>query len=72
MDKRVSIKFDLVHVQIESVSKELHGQIESVSKELHGQVESVRNEVRGISEKVDLVKDMERLKVEVAELKRRR
>lgn len=33
--------------------------------------QAIRNEIRGLSEKVDLVRDVEKLKVEVAELKRR-
>jgi archaellum component FlaC len=72
MDKRMNIKFEAAQAQIDSVRIEVHTQIESVRNELHTQIESVRNEVRGLSEKVDLVKDMEKLKVEVAELKRRR
>ncbi len=61
MDKRMEVKFDAASAQIESVRSEVRAQ-----------VESVRNEVRSLGEKVDLVKDMEKLKVEVAELKKAR
>jgi hypothetical protein len=61
MDKRMMIKFDALNAQIDSVRTEVRTEIGAVSKE-----------VRGLSDKVDLVKDMEKLKVEVAELKRRR
>ena len=61
MDKRMNIRFDAVNSQIESLRNEMRSEIGAVGKE-----------VRGLSDKVDLVKDMERLKIEVAELKRRR
>jgi chromosome segregation ATPase len=67
MDKRMSTKFDAVHTQIESVRSEIGG----VRNEVRSEIGGVSKELRGLSEKVDLVKDMERLKVEVAELKRR-
>ncbi len=61
MDKRMNTNFDAVDTQIESVRNAVNTQIESV-----------RNELRGLSEKVDWARDIEKLKIEVAELKKRR
>ena len=46
--------------------------IDEMDKRNEVNLGAIRNEIRGLSEKVDLIRDVERLKVEVAELKRRR
>ena len=58
-------KLDGTNTKIEELDKRLSGKIEDLDKRLSG-------EVRSLSETVDLSRDVERLKIEVAELKRRR
>ncbi len=65
MDKRLNGK-------MEEMDKRLNGKMEEMDKRNTVQFESIRSELRGLSEKVDWAKDIEKLKVEVAELKRRR
>jgi phage host-nuclease inhibitor protein Gam len=57
-----------INTRIDSVNT----RIDEVDKRNGIQFEAMRNELRGLSEKVSLVRDVEKLKVEVAELKRRR
>jgi hypothetical protein len=47
-------------------------QFDAIRNEISGMDKRLTTEVRALSEKVDLIKDVERLKIEVAELKRRR
>jgi hypothetical protein len=73
--KSINTRIDAVHTRIEGVDTRIgavHTRIDEMDKRRAIQFESIRNEMEGLSEKVDLVKDMEKLKVEVAELKRRR
>jgi hypothetical protein len=56
------------NTRIDSVSL----RIDEMDKRNGIQFEAIGNEVRALSGKIDLVKDVERLKIEVAELKRRR
>jgi uncharacterized protein YicC (UPF0701 family) len=65
MDKRLTTKID-------EMDKRLTTKIDEMDKRNVIQFESIRNGVRSLSEKVDLIKDVEKLKLEVAELKRRR
>jgi hypothetical protein len=60
-DRRDQIQFDSVRSDITSLKNELRTEISAV-----------RTEVKGISDKIDLVREVEKLKIEVAELKRRR
>ncbi len=57
-----------INTRIDSVNT----RIDEMDKRNGIQFESLGNEMRGLSEKVDLIRDVEKLKVEVAELKRRR
>jgi uncharacterized protein YicC (UPF0701 family) len=66
--KSINTRIDSVNTRIDSV----HTRIDEMDKRNGIQFEGIRNEMRGLSEKVDLVKDVERLKIEVADLKRRR
>jgi hypothetical protein len=68
-----------INTTINSSKNELHAEIRAVDTKVTEmdkrnsiEFQAIRNEMRGLSEKVDLVKDMEKLKLEVAELKRRR
>ena len=76
MDKRLTSKMDemdkRLNGKMDGIDKSLSGKIEEMDKRNNFQFESIRGELRGVSEKVDWAKDIERLKVEVAELKRRR
>ena len=65
MDKRLNSR-------IEDMDKRLNGKMGEMDKMNSVQFESIRSGLRGLSEKVDWAKDIEKLKVEVAELKRRR
>jgi len=59
--KSITTRIDSVHTRVDEMDKR------------NGiQFDGIRNQVRGLSEKVNLIKDVERLKIEVAELKRRR
>jgi len=57
-----------INTRIDSV----HTRIDEMDKRNDIRLEAIRNEIRTVSEKVDFIKDVERLKVEVAELKKRR
>lgn len=57
-----------INTRIDSVNT----RIDEMDKRIGIQFEGIRNDIRALSEKVDLVKDVERLKIEVAELKGRR
>ena len=62
----------VIGVKQEEMDKRLNNRIEEMDKRNTIQFESLRGDVRGLSEKVDWAKDIEKLKIEVAELKRRR
>ncbi len=66
--KSINARIDSVNTRIDSVNS----RIDEMDKRNAVQFDGIRTEIRGLSEKVDLVRDVERLKVEVAELKRRR
>jgi archaellum component FlaC len=71
----VDTRIEGVDTRIEGVDTRIdavHTRIDEMDKRHTIQFESIRNEMRGLAEKMGLVKDMEKLKVEVAELKRRR
>jgi len=80
--KSINTRIDAVHTMIDAVYTRIdgvdtridavHTRIDEMDKRHTIQFESIRNEIRGLAEKIDLVKDMEKLKIEVAELKRRR
>jgi hypothetical protein len=57
-----------INTRIDSVST----RIDAMDKRNGIQFEAIGNEMRAISGRIDLIKDVERLKIEVAELKRRR
>jgi hypothetical protein len=57
-----------INTRIDSVNT----RIDEMDKRNEVNLAAIRNEIRALSEKVDLTRDVERLKVEVAELKRRR
>jgi hypothetical protein len=57
-----------INTRIDSVNT----RIDEMDKRNVIQFEAIGNEIRALSEKVDLIKDVERLKIEVAELKRKR
>lgn len=59
--KSINTRIDSVDTRIDEMDKRNVIQFESIGKE-----------IRALSEKVGLVKDVERLKIEVAELKRGR
>jgi hypothetical protein len=59
MDKSVNGRIDSVNMGIDEMDKRNGIQFDSIGKE-----------IRSLSEKIDLVKDVEKLKLEVAELKR--
>jgi hypothetical protein len=56
-----------INTRIDSVNT----RIDEMDKRNGIQFEAIGNEIRPLSGKIDLVKDVERLKIEVAELKRR-
>ena len=77
--KSINTRIDSLNTRIDSEMKSIITRIDSVrtiigemDKRNGIQFEAVGNGIRALSEKVDLVKDVERLKIEVAELKRRR
>lgn len=57
-----------INTRIDSV----HTRIDEIDKRNDIRFEAIRNEIRAVSEKIEFIKDVERLKVEVAELKKRR
>ncbi len=57
-----------MNTRIDSVNT----RIDEMDKRSGIQFGAIGNEIRALSEKIDLIKDVERLKIEVAELKRRR
>ena len=63
--KVIDTKLDGTDSRIDDFGKRLSTKIEDLDKRISG-------EIRALSEKVDSVRDVERLKIEVAELKRRR
>jgi len=63
----VNTSIDAVHTRIDAV----HTRIDEMDKRNSIQFEAVGKEIRALAEKVDLVRDVERLKLEVAELKGR-
>jgi len=76
MDKRLNSRIEdmdkRLNSRIEDMDKRLNGKMGEMDKMNSVQFESIRSGLRGLSEKVDWAKDIEKLKVEVAELKRRR
>jgi archaellum component FlaC len=70
--RSINTRIDSVHTRVDEMDKRLTIKIDEMDKRNGIQFETVRNEIRGLSEKVDLIKDVEKLKIEVAELKRRR
>lgn len=68
LDKRLGTKVDepdkRLTSKVDELDKRVSSKIDELDKRLTG-------EVRALSEKVDIVRDVERLKVEVAELKKR-
>lgn len=62
--KVLDTKLDGTNTRINDLDKRLSAKIEELDKRLSA-------EFRALSEKVDLIRDVERLKVEVAELKKR-
>jgi hypothetical protein len=65
VDKRMSIRFDGTNTKIEEMDKRMNTKMDEMDKRMTA-------EIRGLSEKIDLIKDVEKLKVDVAELQRRR
>ena len=63
--KVLDSKLDGTNSRIEELDKRLTVQMGEMDKRL-------TTEIRALSEKVDLIRDVEKLKIEVAELKRRR
>jgi len=57
-----------LNTRIDSV----HTRIDEMDKRNDIRFEAISNEIRTVSEKVDFIRDVERLKVEVAEIKKRR
>jgi hypothetical protein len=57
-----------INTRIDSV----HTRIDEMDKRNEIRFEAIRNEIRAVSEKVEFTKDVERLKVEVAQLKKNR
>jgi hypothetical protein len=57
-----------INTRIDSV----HTRIDEIDKRNDIRFEAIKSEIRTVSEKVDFIKDVERLKVEAAELKKRR
>jgi SMC interacting uncharacterized protein involved in chromosome segregation len=72
MDKRNGIRFDAIGNEIRALSSSVNTRIDEMDKRNGIQFEAIGKEIRALSGKVDLVKDVERLKIEVAELKRSR
>jgi len=77
--KSINARIDSVNTRMDSEMKSIgtridsvHTRIDEMDKRNGIQFEAIGNEIRALSVKVDLVKDVERLKLEVAELKRRR
>ena len=73
--KSINTRIDSVDTTIGAVNTRIdsvHTRIDEMEKRNSIQFDAIRGEIRGLSEKVELVKDVERLKVEVAELKRRK
>ncbi len=65
-----SIKKDLG--ELKSEVRVINVKIDEMDKRHSTQIESIRAELRGLSEKVDLVRDVESLKVKVSALEKRR
>jgi hypothetical protein len=66
--RSISTRIDSVNTSLDSANS----RIDEMDKRNAVQFDGFRTEIRGLSEKVDLVRDVERLQVEVADLKRRR
>jgi uncharacterized protein YicC (UPF0701 family) len=69
--RSINTRIDSGHASISTRIDSVNTRIDEMDKRNGIQFDAVRNEIRALSEKVDLVKDVERLKIEVAELKRR-
>jgi polyhydroxyalkanoate synthesis regulator phasin len=74
--KVLDTKLDGTNSRIEELDKRLTVQMGEMDKRLTTQMgemdKRLTTEIRALSEKVDLIRDVEKLKIEVAELKRRR
>ena len=70
--KSINKSIDSVNTRIDEMDKRNSIRFDATRNEITGMDKRLTTEVRSLSEKVDLVRDAERLKIEVAELKRRR
>jgi chromosome segregation ATPase len=71
----VNTRIDSTNERIDSTSERIdsaNNSIDEMDKRIQIQFGFVRSEIRSLAERVDLVKDVEKLKVEVAELKKGR
>jgi len=58
--------------EIKTSIKVIDAKLDGTNTRIDEMDKRLTSEIRGLSEKVDLVRDVERLKIEVAELKRRK
>jgi hypothetical protein len=77
--KSFGTAIEAVNSRIDEVSRSVNTRVDSANAriyEMHKRntvlFDEVRNEIRGLSEKLDRARDVDGLKVEVTEMKRRR
>ena len=61
-----------INTRIDEMDKRMSIRFDRTNTKIDEVDKRITGEIRGLSEKVDLIKDVEKPKVEVAELKRRR
>ena len=70
--KVLETRHEATNTKIDSLRNELRSDIARVEQKVDSNAARLEQKISSLSEKVDLIKDVEKLKIEVAELKRRR